>query len=233
MKKILGIIFAISALFASSCTSPYYPEYRPVIALGANTDAVVCGSGESQCSFNVISNVDYEAAIISGSEWLSFVDTDALSRTGSGNGVLTFHHIANNNHKRVAEVKLSSGSREFVVRIKQEGFEEDYLEFDKTDELWQRYFVLENNTRMLIPEEANDYSLRLSTSCLDHEISLWTDYPKDVVDFRVENKYAHFHVKDNTEGQPRIISAELSYVDGWGDKRVLKFSIRQDFTPND
>lgn len=232
MKKILGIIFAISALFAS-CTSPYYPEYRDVIALGANTDAVVCGSGESQCSFNVISNVEYEARIISGSEWLSFADTDALSRTGSGNGVLTFHHIANNNNKRVAEVKLSSGSREFVVKIKQEGFEPDHLSFDTTDELWARYFILENNTRMSIPEEGADYSLRLSTSCLDHEISFWTDYPKAVVDFKVENKYVYFHVNDNTEGQPRIISAELSYIDGWGDKKVLSFSIRQDFTPND
>jgi hypothetical protein len=231
MKKILGIIFAISALFAS-CTSPYNPEYRPVIALGANTDAVVCESGEAECSFNVISNVEYEARIISGSEWLSFVDTDAESRIGNGNGVLTFHHKANNNHKRVAEVKLSSGSREFVVKIKQKGFEADYLNFDTTDEMWGRYFIFENNTRMSLAEEAKDYSLRLSTSCLDHEISLWTDYPKAIVDFKVENKYVHFHLNENTEGQPRIIAVELSYVDGWGDKRVLPFSIRQDFTPN-
>ena len=82
MKKIFGIVVAVSA-FLASCSSPYYPEYVPVVSLGANTSALVCENVEGSSSLNVISNMEYTATIISGTEWLSFADTDSSVRTGS------------------------------------------------------------------------------------------------------------------------------------------------------
>lgn len=233
MKKIFVTIFALAALCVS-CSSPYQPEYVPIISLGANTSALVCENDADQVSLNVISNVEYEASIVSGSEWLSFADTKATSRIGDGNEVLVFNHRANNNCKRVATLVLRSGSRTETVKIKQKGYWEEFLEFDKSNLTeWQDNFPLENNTRMNVPETGGEYSILLATSCLDHQISFWTDYPEYVQNFRVENGYLKFKVLANTEGQPHIISVELSYVDGWEDKQVLPFSIRHNYNPLD
>ena len=104
MKKIFGIVVAVSA-FLASCSSPYYPEYVPVVSLGANTSALVCESVEGSSSLNVISNVEYTATIISGTEWLSFADAEGDVRVGNGNTVLVFNHLKNNHVKRVNNVR--------------------------------------------------------------------------------------------------------------------------------
>lgn len=226
MKKIFVTILALSALFVS-CSAPYYPEYVPIISLGAHTSDLVCESDENQCSLNVISNVEYEATIVSGMEWLSFADTDAVSRKGSGNDVLVFNHLANKHSKRVAILSLQSGSRLQTIKIKQKGNFEDFLGLDTTDEEYVRLFTLEGNTRMSASADAGDYSLRLDTSCLDHEISFATNFPKAIVDFKVENGYLSFHINENDEKQPRIMDITLSYLDGWKDVNTFTFTVEQ------
>lgn len=228
MKKIFVMILSFSA-FLASCSSPYYPEYRPVVALGASTSALVCENDENTCTLNVISNMAYTASIISGSEWLSFVDTDSTVREGNGNTVLEFKHLANNHDKRVAYMVLAAESRRDTVRIKQKGQFEDYLELHPDDKA--KYLTLENGTRLLVEEAGMTYEMRLKTSCLDHEIKCWTDTPSSVVDFNVENKVLSFRVKQNTAGQPLIIRVQLSYVDGWDDTHTYEFSIKQQFDP--
>ena len=228
MKKIFVTISTLVAALFVSCSSPYYPEYVPIVSLAANTSDLVCESDENQCSLTVTSNVEYEATIVSGMEWLSFADTDALSRKGKGNDVLVFNYLANNNDKRVAILTLQSGSRVQTIKIKQKGSFEDFLQLDVTDKVYQQLFTLNDNTRMVASNLARDYVLRLDTSCLDHEISFATDYPKAIVDFKVENGYLYFHINDNDENQPRIMEVTLSYVDGWGDKKDMTFSIKQE-----
>ena len=233
MKKIFVTILAFSALFVS-CSSPYYPEYVPIIALGASSEVVVCENDENQVSFNVISNVDYEATIISGTEWLSFANHSKANVSGSGNGVITLAHRANQHNKRVAKLVLFSGSRTDTVKVKQKGYWEEYLAFDKSNLVeWQNHFPLENNTQMNVAEAGGEFAILLDTSCQDHEILFWTDYPEYVQEFRVENGYLKFKVLANTEGQPHIINVELSFIDGWGDKQSLPFTIRHNYNPLD
>ena len=228
MKKIFGFVVAVSA-FLASCTSPYYPEYVPVVSLGANTSALVCESEEGSASLNVISNVEYTATIISGNEWLSFADVNGDTYTGNGNTVLVFNHRANNHDKRVARMVLAAETRRDTVKIKQKGYFEDYLSIHPEDVEAQR--PLENGTRMLIPEKGGEYKLRLRTSCLDHQLSFYTDRPDAIVDFKVSNGVFSFRVKENVDAQPRIMVVELSYFDGWDDKRTCSFSIKQQFDP--
>ena len=228
MKKIFGSVVAVSA-FLASCSSPYYPEYVPVVALGANTSALVCESEEGTASLNVISNVEYTATIISGDEWLSFADTESLTRVGNGNSVLVFNHRANNHDKRVARLVLAAESRRDTIRIKQKGCFEDYLTIHPEDK--ELYMTLENGTRMLIPEAGGVYELRLRTSCLDHQISCSTDRTDAVVDFKVENGVLSFRVKENVDSQPRILTVNVSYVDGWDDVKTYSFTIKQQFDP--
>ncbi len=228
MKKIFGFVVAVSA-FLASCTSPYYPEYVPVVSLGANTSALVCESEEGSASLNVISNVEYTATIISGNEWLSFADVNGDTYTGNGNTVLVFNHRANNHDKRVARMVLAAETRRDTVKIKQKGYFEDYLSIHPEDV--EAQMPLENGTRMLIPEKGGEYKLRLRTSCLDHQLSFYTDRPDAIVDFKVSNGVFSFRVKENVDAQPRIMVVELSYFDGWDDKRTCSFSIKQQFDP--
>lgn len=228
MKKIFGIIIAVSAIL-SSCSSPYYPEYVPVISLGANTSKHICDKEEGVTSINVISNVEYTATIISGYEWLSFVDSDTNVYTGRNNTVLSMYRRANNHDKRVARVVLASGTRRDTVKIMQSGEFEDYLTIHPEDK--ELYLTLDNGTRLSVPEAGGEYSFRLRTSCLDHQINFWTDRPDAIADFKVENKVLSFRVKTNEDNQPRIMNVELSYLDGWDETCTWAFSIKQQFDP--
>ena len=127
MKKIFVIILAVSA-FMASCSSPYYPEYVRVVSLGANTSSLMCENTEGEVELSVLSNVEYTATLISGSEWLSFKDTEGVTRIGNGNSIIEFVHKQNNNGKRVARLVLSADARRDTVKIKQYGRFEDFLE---------------------------------------------------------------------------------------------------------
>lgn len=222
MKKILFFLF--SALVVS-CTSPYYPEYVPVVSLASTTDAVVCENSEGRFRLNILSNVDYTATLRTGSDWLRFADTDDIVRQGSGNDIVEFVHHANNHDKRVAELVLSAKGVDRVVKIKQKGVVEDFIEFHPEDKV--NIFTEENNTRMICSKEKRDVEVRLRTSCLDHEISCRCDYTNAISSFEIKNKVLKFTLNENNEGQPRIIDVTLSYVDGWGDTKSLVFSIKQ------
>lgn len=228
MKKFFVIILSFSA-FLASCTSPYYPEYRPIVSLGADTSNLICESTEDYCTLRVISNVEYEATIISGSEWLSFADSDALSRTGKGNGDIEFKHLQNNNAKRVARLVLSADTRRDTIKIKQKGRFEEFLEVHPDD---LEMFTLEDGTRIPVAWEGGEVSFRLRTSCLDHQLSVWTADTKVVSGFKFENSVCSFRVSANDEQQPRIVAFQISYVDGWDDKQTIELSIRQEYNPN-
>lgn len=227
MKKIFVIILAVSACLAS-CSSPYYPEYRPIVALGAETSSLVCENTEDYCTLSIIANVEYNATLISGSEWLSFADTEGVVRTGKGNERVEFKHMQNNNDKRVARLVLSAGERRDTIKIKQKGRFEDYLTIHDDD---KGLFSLDNGTRMPVGWEGGEISFRLRTSCMDHELSTWTSDQTIVNGFKFQNGVCSFFVSANDELQPRIVTFHISYVDGWEDTRTLELSIRQGYNP--
>ena len=227
MKKIYVLILAAAA-FVVSCSSPYYPEYVPIIALGINVDDVVCESEEGQCSVSVISNVEYDATIISGHEWLSFTDINGLTRTGSGNDVLKFKYFQNNNDKRVARVVVSAGTRRDTVKIKQKGCYPDELAIHDTS---KDMFSLENGTRMEADWEGGEYSFRLRTSALSHHITAWTPDPSVITKFHIENNVVTLTVAQNNELQPRTVNFQVQYIDGWDEVQALKLSLRQKYNP--
>lgn len=227
MKKIFGIILAVSACLAS-CSSPYYPEYRPIVALGAETSSLVCENTEGYCTLSIISNVEYTATLISGSEWLSFADTEGAVRVSKGNERVEFKHMQNNNDKRVARLVLAAGERRDTVKIKQKGRFEDYLVIHDDD---KELFSLEKGTRIPVQWEGGEISFRLRTSCMDHELSAWSAEPTVVNGFKFQNGVCSFFVSANDELQPRIVAFNITYVDGWEDTKTLALSIRQGYNP--
>lgn len=226
MRKITLLIAAVSALMAS-CSTPYYPEYVPVISLGASTNNLICESEDGVTSLNVLANTNYTATLVSGHDWLRFADEESFVREGTGNGAIEFVHKANNHDKRVATLILAVGDYQREIKIKQKGQFEDYLAFHPDDV--EKYLTTAENTRMHISVVGGDFKLRLRTSCLDHQITCVTDHATAISDWKVDNKVFYFTVAENNEGQPRIINLTLSYVDGWGDTKELMFSINQRF----
>lgn len=223
MRRISLIVVAFVA-FLASCSSPYYPEYVPIISLGSQTESLVCENDEGVVSLNVLSNVDYTATLLDGRDWLNFTDTDLFVREGSGNDILEFRHIANNHDKRVAHLELASGDRKQIIKIKQKGYFEDYLEIhpeDKTNYL--------PDNRMIVRSMGAAPVIRLKTSCLDHQITCKSDIADAISDMKVENKVLSFTVNQNNDGQPRLITIELSYVDGWEDVKTMSFTIYQGY----
>ena len=228
MKKIFGFILAATA-FLASCSSPYYPEYHRVVALGAETSNLVCENTEDFCRLSIIANVEYDATIISGSEWLSFADTEGVVRTGKGNEIIEFKHMQNNNDKRVARLVLAVDSRRDTIRIKQKGRYEDYLYVHDDD---KELFSMEKGTRMPISWEGGEFSFRLRTTCLDHQLSGWSSDKTILSNFKFENGVCSFFVAANDELQPRIVTFHINYVDGWEDTKTLALSIRQGYNPD-
>jgi hypothetical protein len=224
MKKIFVTILAVAAL--ASCSSPYYPEYRPVVALGAETSNLIVENTEDICRLAIISNVEYDATIISGSEWLSFADTEGVVRKGYRNEAVEFKHLQNNSAKRVACLVLSADTRRDTIKIKQKGRFEDFLDPHDDD---KELFSMEDGTRIPVEWEGGEFSFRLRTSCLDHELSGWSADNKILNGFKFENGLCTFKVAENDEMQPRIVAFQISYVDGWGDKNILDLSIRQEY----
>lgn len=227
MKKIFVMILAVAAL--ASCSSPYYPEYRPIVSLGASTSNVVLENTEDFCKLSIISNVEYDATIISGSEWLSFADTEGAVRRSKGNEHVEFKHLQNNNDKRVARLVLSAGERRDTIKFKQKGRFEDYIAIHDDD---KEMFSMDDGTRMPVGWEGGEITFRLRTSCLDHELSAWSADPTIVNGFKFENGVCTFNVAANDELQPRIVLFRISYVDGWDDVVSLELSIRQEYNPD-
>ena len=116
MRKISLLMAAISALMIS-CSAPYYPEYVPVISLGASTNNLICEKEEGIASLSVLSNTDYTATLVSGNDWVRFAEEDPAVRNGHGNDVLEFVINANNHDKRVAELVLAVGDTRRVSRL--------------------------------------------------------------------------------------------------------------------
>lgn len=224
MKKILAITVVMSA-FAISC-SPYYPWDVEDIGLGAATKVIECSHGVSSRDLDVISNVDYEASIIEGTEWISFADTDEKTKSCSVETTkLSFDIAANRMGKRLGRVVLSHGTRQDTIKVKQQGVREDLLAFNTTDQSHN----LDANNVAFVPREGKSFVFRLETTALDHEIKMEAIGRDMITDFKVENHVLYFTVTENLSGQPRIVDLNFYFIDGWEERVQVSCRMRQEY----
>ncbi len=226
MKKILVIILVLSA-FAMSCTTPYYPEYRRLVSLGAYTGDVIVEREAGETSFPVASNVDYEARIISGETWLSFADAEGLSVNKSGNSTVFLKYNKVSQGPRVARIVLSAENRHDTVKIKQKGNYDEFLEMHPADKA--KYLTLKDGTRMSVAEEGGKFEIRLEYSCRDTDIKVWVSHPEVITACNIENRVFSFEVLPNKTMQPNIMDVKLSFINGWEEEVELTFSIRHEY----
>lgn len=224
MKKILAILSVVVA-FAVSC-SPYHPWDVENFQLGALQKSVEIGSGLSTCEFDIISNVDYEVAIVEGIDWLSFVDTEGSIKQCTVNDTKLMLDVAGNLvGKRLGIVELRHGTRVDVLQIKQEGAYSDFLKMHPDDE--KKYFGTTSESR--IDFLGSSYVLRLDTTVNDHDIKMELIGDDMIKNFRVENHIIYFDVDENVVGQPRIVDATFYFENGWKEREGFSVRIRQSY----
>ena len=224
MKYIKHIVttLLLGSLALTSCDDA---ELANIIALGAKIKVgnsyvkyLECPAEEGQCAFEVESNVEYEARIISGEKWLRFADSDQLTTMRNGNGVLTFNHNANTAGKRRARVVLSADTRHDTIDIRQHGIYEDYLKF-----------VDETQSSIKPSVNGGDYCIAIETSELDEDLKIMTDNDKAVTNLKIDNRKIFFTITPNESGIPRVFYIRASYVDGWNITRSITISLHQPY----
>ena len=225
MKKILIVIVAMAG-FAVSC-SPYYPWDVEDVGLGATTKVIECSNGASSRDLDIVSNVDYTAAIIEGGEWISFADTDAKTKECAVDVTkLSFDIAANRMGKRLGRLLLSHGARRDTIKIKQTGAYEEHLAFNAVDAAAQ----LDASNIAKIQRTPKDFSFRLETTALDHEIKMEAIGRNEMIEnFKVENHVLTFSVNENFAGQPRIVDLNFYFINGWEERVQISCRIRQSY----
>ena len=91
---------------------------------------------------------------------------------------------------------------------------------------------MEKGTRMEVAWEGGDYSFRVRTGALSHQLKAWTPNPNVITKFHIENNVVTLTVAQNNELQPRIVNFQVSYIDGWEEEKALKLSINQLYNPD-
>ena len=134
-----------------SCTDYLNPEYRDIVALGATNKSVTIDCEPNTCMFRLTSNVDFDAVVVSGSEWLKFEENgaDRLPCYASRKNI-KLRATANHGFPRMGLVTLEADGRADTLFVKQEGLLEPFVRLQVTEltaapEGGTYRFVLETN----------------------------------------------------------------------------------------
>lgn len=220
MKKLFAISVFVAAALCTSCIDGYVYDdahYVDEIALGAVEKSIECPSTDGTCSFNIVTNCDYEARIISGDKWASFSDTDQLSTArGSYEKVLSFNYDANMAGPRVAHIVLSAKERRDTIAIKQHG-------------LYEEAVTLVGESTIAAPVKGGHFELRIEfTGLLEKDITISTLQTDIISNINLDdNKVLSFDVLANNTQNPRTAKIEISYVNGWKEKSTTIITVNQ------
>ena len=204
-------LVALSLAFAS-CR--YHEQaFVDVVELGAAQKSLEVPSYGGDCTCVVFSNKEYTATIISGENWLSFADSDALERSCAGSGQLTFHYRDNNTGKRMARIVLASDYRRDTIAVKQHGPYTEFLEIDAEN--------------VSAPVGGLEYRLQIETNLLNESISVSTDNTKMITDLKIYSNVLSFTVTRNETRNPRSAFVYVSHIDGWNEEQRTVIEVKQ------
>lgn len=219
MKKLLllGFIVAVSASCARILDDA---EYAPDYKLGAKVKTVDCYLTSGECSFDVVSNCEYNASIIKGSEWLFFKENEDVSDiTLSGSRTLEFVFTANRGYRRSARVLLSVGGRKDTLIVKQLGAYEQIVESDTKS--------------IMVPGEGGEYSVGINTNLLKKdflfEVVDSKDYPLSgkADSFKYTDGVFSFRILKSESRDDKTFVVRLYALDDWGEKVSANITITQ------
>lgn len=221
MKKLLLIYGIACTAGLSSCSAILDDaEYAPDIKLGAKVKTVDCYSTYGDCSFDVVSNCEYQASIVKGAEWLSFTGQgDTATLTLKGNSTLFLSYTANRGYRRSARVVLTSGARSDTLTVRQIGVFEQHIAVD-TD-------------KIDVPGEGGKYSVGISTNLLKKDFMFETLDSKgyqlsDKADkYKYDDGLFSFVILPSESRDQKTFLVRIYALDDWGEKVAASITITQ------
>lgn len=190
MRKIF-MIFA-AALCLAACNKD---EMKSVTVLGGKPKVVVLpGADAGKGFFDVITNVNYDAKVVKGAEWLRL--------TGSDEVVVTFDYYANNGFARESRIVLSFQERTDTISIRQAGRYEP--------------FVILSESEVIVPSDGGKGSVDVSTNVPDASLQLVVS-DAQVKTAVLENNTLYYEVKPTTKKDTKRYSISVRFLNDWGE----------------
>lgn len=223
MKKC--IIYGISALACLwSCSGKMIfddAQYEPDIKLGAKVKSVECEETFGECSFDIVSNVEYTATIVKGAEWLSFTGNEGVSeQTLRWSSTLGLSFTANRGYRRSGRVVLSAGGRTDTLLIKQRGIFEQELTSD--------------TEAISVPGAGGTFGVGITTNLLKKDFHFETvdtkDYPLNgkADKLRYSDGVFSFRVLPSESRDEKTFIVRIYALDDWGEKVKTDITITQE-----
>lgn len=195
-------------------------QYAPDIKLGAREKTVECPANYGECAFDIVSNCDYTAAIIKGSEWLAFSGYDNASLLKlSGSTTLNLSYTADRGYRRSAILVLSAGKRQDTLTVKQMGTYDERIVADTES--------------LAVPGGGGTYSVGITTNLLKKDFAFETvdarDYPLNgkADKFKYSDGVFSFRILQSESRDEKTFIVRLYAIDGWGEKVSADITITQ------
>jgi hypothetical protein len=221
MKNIF-IFLVATLLLCVSCKEGFIyddGDHVNLVSLGAMEKSLECEPSAGTCSFNVLTNCDYEAQIIKGEEWISFYNGGGTILPLTANDkVLNINYQANSAGPRIARVVLVADTRRDTIAIKQRG-------------LYDERVWVEGDTKLDVPVSGGSYDVQIGYSnILRKDLQIYTLQEEFVTNIALdEYNVLHFEVFPNGTQNPRAAEVVLKYVNGWEQTITQSIHITQNW----
>ena len=202
MKKILYIL---AAAFAFAACESLKPESIDIVELGIPAENIEVPQTAGQDGVKVIADRDYSVDIVSGADWLTpgIANSDTLS----------FAFSANTGFRRSAVIRVSSGSREDFLQVRQRGVFTEKLSL--------------GDTSVTLPAEGGPVGTRVISNLPADYFTLFASDDKVITKLHLEGSILHFEVQPSTSRDARNFYVSVSCEDGWGETVEATITVKQ------
>ena len=212
MKKKF-LYFCLLLTGAVSCTDYLHPEYVDVVSLGATVKSNTLSRDANSSMFRMTSNVDFDAIIVQGSEWLRFEGNDGNRlHCPASTRTIRLRATANLGFPRMGLVTLEAGGRADTLYVKQEGTLQP--------------FVLLRETSLTASPDGGTYSFLVETNLPKRDIQTFIDI-EGIESARYEENLLTVVVSPNDGRNDRTFHLDIFCITQWRDKIGSTLTISQ------
>lgn len=202
MKKTLYIL--ISVLVAAACDS-LKPDSLDIVELGIPAESIEVPQAAGEDGVKVISDRNYSMEIISGAEWL----TPGIAQSDT----LSFSFEENSGFRRSAVIRVSAGSREDFLQVRQRGVFTEKISL--------------GDASVTIPADGGEVATRVFSNLPADYFTLFASDDKAIKRLRLEGSILCFEVLPSSSRDARSFYVSVSCKDGWGEAVEAAITVKQ------
>lgn len=202
MNKTLS--FFIAVLAVAACDS-LRPESIDLVQLGIPAETIEVPQTAGEDGVKVIADRNYSMEVISGAEWL----TPGIAQSDT----LSFSFEENSGFRRSAVVRVSSGSREDFLQVRQRGIFAETLSLSVVS--------------VTVPAAGGSVEARVISNLPADYFALFASDDKVIDKLRLEGNILRFEVLPSSSRDARSFYVSVSCEDGWGETVEAAITVKQ------